>query len=76
MVLPAALGETYLWVDSLCIVQDDPVDKLEYIPHMDAIYGHATLAIIDAAGRDAQSGLPEIRQESRPNYRHFSRPRE
>lgn len=65
MILTAALGETYLWVDSLCIVQDDPIDKPEYIPHMGAIYGHSTLTIIDAAGSDAQSGLPGIRQESR-----------
>lgn len=65
MILTAALGETYLWVDSLCIVQDDPIDKLEYIPSMDAIYGHSTLTIIDAAGGDAHTGLPGIRQESR-----------
>jgi len=65
MMLAAALDEPYLWVDSLCIVQDDPIDKSEYVPRMDAIFGHSILTIIDAAGSDAQSGLPGMRQESR-----------
>jgi hypothetical protein len=65
MMLTDAIGETFLWVDSLCIIQDDPADKLDYIPRMDAIYGHSILTITAACGRDAQSGLAGMREGSR-----------
>ncbi|KAL6887398.1 HET domain-containing protein [Trichoderma longibrachiatum] len=35
----------YLWVDSLCIVQDDPVAWLEDASQMDRIYLHSRLTI-------------------------------
>jgi hypothetical protein len=41
MILTAAIGEKYLWVDSICIVQDDDLDKMEFNPRMSAIYGHS-----------------------------------
>jgi hypothetical protein len=47
----------YLWVDSLCIVQDDDRAKGPLVSNMDVIYGHATLTIIAASGVDAQAGL-------------------
>jgi heterokaryon incompatibility protein (HET) len=65
MKLTDSIGETFLWVDSLCIIQDDLNDKLNYIPCMDAIYGHSILTIIAACGKDAQSGLSGMRQGSR-----------
>jgi len=65
MELTDAIGETFLWVDSLCIIQDDPRDKVEFIPRMDAVYGHSILTVIAACGRDAQSGLSGMRPGSR-----------
>jgi hypothetical protein len=65
MVLTASIGEKYLWVDSICIVQNDDLDKIEFIPHMDAIYSRSILTIIDAAGSNSQSGLPGMRQGTR-----------
>ncbi|KAF2472799.1 HET-domain-containing protein [Lindgomyces ingoldianus] len=53
------LGEQYLWVDSLCIMQDT-VDKHDQIQQMDRIYRNAALTIVAAAGRDANAGLPGI----------------
>jgi len=41
------LGETYLWVDCLCIVQDDEKTR-EQIDHMGDIYSGAYLTIIAA----------------------------
>lgn len=52
------IGETYLWVDSLCIVQDEKMDKLIQIRSMDTVYNQAFLTIVAAAGDDADSGLP------------------
>lgn len=63
--LVAMIGERYLWVDSLCIVQDDPQEKHNQIANMDAIYGNAVLTINAAAGQDANAGLPGVRPFSR-----------
>jgi hypothetical protein len=62
LIATSALGERYVWVDSLCIVQDDELDKAKYLSIMDAIYAHAILTIINAASGDTSSGLPGIRQ--------------
>ena len=59
------LDERYLWVDSLCIVQDDNEEKQEQLPIMADIYSYAELVIVAAAGSDANSGLPGIWNTSR-----------
>jgi hypothetical protein len=61
IVLTIKMEERYLWVDSLCIISDDPQDKATQIPAMTSIYGCAALTIVAAAGRDATHGLPGIR---------------
>lgn len=60
--LCAQLGERYLWVDSLCIMQDTS-DKHSQIQQMDRVYYNAAWCIVAAAGRDANAGLPGV---SRP----------
>ena len=47
----------YLWVDALCIVQDDLEDRAKMIPLMNEVYGNAALTIIAAAGNHANDGL-------------------
>jgi hypothetical protein len=51
------IGERYLWVDSLCIVQDDKDQKHGLIDSMDVIFSGALLTIIAATGRDANAGI-------------------
>lgn len=58
-----AIGERYLWVDSLCIIQDDE-RKMTQISAMDQIYGCAVVTIIAAYGVNAHAGLPGVRPES------------
>jgi hypothetical protein len=65
MHLTSQLGERYLWVDSLCIVQDDPVFQKQQIDIMDIIYASATMTIVAAAGDNANSGLPGVSEWSR-----------
>ncbi|KAK0647150.1 heterokaryon incompatibility protein-domain-containing protein, partial [Cercophora newfieldiana] len=50
------LGQDYLWVDRLCIIQDDPQDKEEQIAAMAAVFWLATLAIVVTDG-DSYSGI-------------------
>ena len=54
------IGQRYLWVDALCIVQDDESEKRRLIHGMDSIYENATLTVIAATGSDANSGLKGI----------------
>lgn len=51
------LGLRYLWVDSLCIMQDSQADMQDQFPKMGQIYGNALLTIVAADGDDASTGL-------------------
>lgn len=58
MAVCTKLGVQYLWVDRLCIVQDenDP-HKMAQIQAMDSIYSLAYLTICALHGDDAEAGL-------------------
>lgn len=60
MVAVHRLGYRYLWVDSLCIIQDDDEDRHGQILRMDAIYRNASLSIAAASGGHADYGLPGL----------------
>ena len=63
--LAANLGEKYLWVDSLCICQDDMEDRMNQIMNMGNIYSRAHFTIVAASGSNAHAGLPGVRAFSR-----------
>ena len=65
MNLVSKLQERYLWVDSLCIIQDDDHDKLEQIMQMEQVYGGSLLTISAVIGTDANYGLAGVRTNSR-----------
>ncbi len=69
ITLTHGLGERYLWVDALCIVQDDAEDIQRQTAAMDAVFSGAVLTIAATAGSDADHGLPGIRPGSRNNTR-------
>ncbi len=56
MILAKQLGIRYLWIDSLCIIQDDQADWQLMAPQMDRIYGNSTLNICAALGTDLSNG--------------------
>lgn len=74
--LVMAIGRWYLWVDSLCIIQDDVNDKQQQLTLMDSIYASAELVIVTAAGRDANAGLPGIRNTPRCIRQQIEKSRE
>ena len=51
------IGERFLWVDALCILQEKTQEALEQIATMDRIYGSAFLTIVASDGADADFGL-------------------
>ena len=63
--LVKSMQERYLWVDSLCIIQDDPEDVRVQLEVMDKVYRNAVLTIVACHGSDAESGLPGIQPASR-----------
>lgn len=55
IVLTRALGFRYLWVDSMCLVQDDAAAKLEESMTMDQIFGNAFLTIAATSAINSSS---------------------
>ncbi|OCK74775.1 HET-domain-containing protein [Lepidopterella palustris CBS 459.81] len=65
IVFTKAFGERYLWVDALCIVQDDEDSKQRDIQQMDIVYSKAYVTIVALSGFDANAGLAGVRPNSR-----------
>jgi Heterokaryon incompatibility protein (HET) len=62
ILVTTALGLQYLWVDSICITQNDGPDFLHQLHQMDLIYAEAEFTII-ATGCDHSTGLFGISRE-------------
>jgi hypothetical protein len=69
IALVRALGERYLWVDALYIVQDDAEHKARGIAHMDVVYNKAFATVVAMHGASADVGLPGARSGTRPPQR-------
>lgn len=59
------LGIRYLWIDSLCILQDCPKDWGVEAANMSAIYANAELTLAATASHNPQGGLLEPLQCAR-----------
>jgi hypothetical protein len=58
------LGERYLWIDRLCIIQNSK-GKHKHVSQMDVVYSHALLTIAAIDGKDANDPLPGVQPTSR-----------
>jgi hypothetical protein len=65
ILLTQMLDVQYVWVDALCVVQDDEDEMSEAVPQMGLIYRNSMLTVIAAAGVDANSSLSGVRKGSR-----------
>ncbi|KAI8663821.1 HET domain-containing protein [Fusarium keratoplasticum] len=57
-----SIGFKYLWVDSLCIIQDDDDDKRQQLSFMDCVYANAYCTIAAASALHADMGIAGVRE--------------
>lgn len=69
ILLTESLAFRFLWVDALCILQDDEPDKLIHLAFMSEIYKNAVFTIVAACGKDAAAGLTGLRQDRHNHQR-------
>lgn len=60
----------YIWVDSLCIIQDDTADKAVEIPRMFEIYSQATVTLVAISATSSQDPLPGVSPNTRVWHQH------
>lgn len=60
----------YIWVDALCIVQDDLESRHGQISQMHEIYRQADLTIVAADGDNCSAGLPGVTLDRARMYKH------
>ncbi|KAF4960223.1 hypothetical protein FSARC_10546 [Fusarium sarcochroum] len=77
--LSNALGIEYIWIDSLCIIQDSKDDWHAEAAHMASVYSQAYVTISATAAQDSAAGLKEQNSmlkypcEIIPSWSGFSR---
>lgn len=68
--LSKLVGYRYLWVDALCIVQDDITIRHHQIAQMYDIYHSADVTIVAAGGSDCSETIPGVGSDRRPFQDH------
>lgn len=66
MALARILGCGYIWVDSLCVIQNDDDLRSKELSRMSGIFAQASVVIVAANGLHANHGLLGIRGISTP----------
>jgi hypothetical protein len=63
ILVTQALGCRYLWIDSLCIIQNDKKDWIEHSKSMADIYSNGYFNIAATAAKDSSASLFQERQQ-------------
>lgn len=63
MKLVQKLGEQYLWVDALCIVQDSDLIRRQCIEDMDKVYSQSLLTIVAGTADNSDSPLSGVTEK-------------
>jgi hypothetical protein len=71
MNLCRKIGQSFLWVDRVCIVQDDYESKPAHLTAMAQFYAKAELTIVAANGPNADFGLAGLGQEVDERKKHL-----
>ncbi|KAK3402248.1 HET-domain-containing protein [Sordaria brevicollis] len=64
-----ALGQRYIWIDALCIIQDSPTDWQVESSRMALVYRNAYLTIASATASDVTEGFLRNYRETNDWYR-------
>lgn len=59
--LARSLGIHYIWIDALCIIQDDRLDWLAQSQKMGEVYGSAYLTVVAGSSADTRRGFLQDR---------------
>ncbi|RYC62416.1 hypothetical protein CHU98_g3791 [Xylaria longipes] len=72
------MGFKYLWIDALCIIQDDNDDWLREAIKMTQVYANATLTITTSVGNSSDDGLFRSHPDSffNPQQLHMRLPKQ
>ncbi|OTA99918.1 hypothetical protein M426DRAFT_246994 [Hypoxylon sp. CI-4A] len=63
-----AIGLKYLWIDALCIFQDDIEDKIHEISRMEIYYGQSTVTLCAASASRCSDGFLSPREDDPKKY--------
>ncbi|KAK1988377.1 heterokaryon incompatibility protein-domain-containing protein, partial [Colletotrichum cereale] len=65
-IVTIQIGLSYLWVDAMCIIQDDDNDKMKEIAKMHAIYRSSRITIAPSEAATSNTGFLRPRDMWRP----------
>lgn len=71
VIVTRALGVRYLWIDSLCIIQDSDEDWARESAKMAQVYKNSFVAIAASSSADSQQGFLHVRPQE-PTYCQLS----
>ncbi|CZR69209.1 uncharacterized protein PAC_19109 [Phialocephala subalpina] len=64
IIVTNSLGLNYLWIDALCIIQDDPSDKEYELRRMSEYYSGSTVTICAASASKCSEGFLRVNDDN------------